>query len=218
MNRTPVHSFNPLRLLGCALGLVAAMSLPAAPALADDAALYGPEAPPGSAFIRVVNATADADLEAQVGDKQIDRLAAWSASEFEYLPAGTQTVVAGSVKQSAQLQAGHYYTAVVDGERLRLLDNSAYDNRLKALVILYNLTDQSDLTLRTSDGKTTVVEPVARDAFGTREVNAARARLAVFAGDSKIGETPAVSLARGKATSVFAVGPASAPRLILATN
>ncbi len=218
MKSTHIHSFRPLRLLACAVAIITAMTALATPAQADDAALYGPDAPPNSAFIRIVNASSSADLEATVGDKQIDRVAAWSVSDFEFLPAGTQNIVAGSVSESAALQAGHYYTAVVDGQKLRLLDNAAYDNRLKALVILYNLTDQDGLTLRTSDGATTVVEPVARDAFGMRQVNAARAKLAVFAGDAQVGETQAVSLARGKALSLFAVGPSTAPRLISATN
>ena len=53
---------------------------------------------------------------------------------------------------------------------------------------------------------------------GTRQVNAARARLSVFAGDRNVGSTDTVTLSRGKAFSVFAVGSAEAPRLIVAMN
>lgn len=213
--RRPLLSLLAVGTLGTAILMSA---LKATPARADDAALYGPDAPPNSAFIRVVNASANPDLDAQVGDKQIDGISAWSASEFEFLPAGAQKISAGAAQQSLQLQADHYYTAVVDGERMHLFDNSAYDNRLKALVILYNLTDKDALTLRTGDGGTTVVEAVAREGFGLRQVNAARAKLAVFAGDARIAETPALTMARGKAYSVFAIGPSAAPRLVVATN
>lgn len=221
MNRSHPTRRRPLLSLLAAgtFGTAMLMSaLGSSPAQADDAALYGPDAPPNSAFVRIVNASANPDLDAQVGDKQIDGVAAWSVSEFEFLPAGAQQISAGSAQQSAQLQADHFYTAVVDGDRIHLFDNSAYANRLKALVILYNLTDKDELTLRTSDGGTTVVEPVKREDFGLRQVNAARARLAVFAGDARIAETPALAMVRGKAYSVFAIGPASAPRLVVAAN
>lgn len=209
----------PLGLLTLTFGTAILIStLQPQPARADDAALYGPEAPPNSAFVRVVNASANGDLDARVGDKAVDRLGAWSVSEFEYLPAGTQTIVAGSQTESAQLQAGHFYTAVADGQSLRLLENAGYENRLKALVILYNLTDQNDLSLRTTDGKTTLVEPVERENSGAREVNAARAKLALFAGDTRIADTQPLTLNRGKALSLFAIGPASSPKLVYATN
>ncbi|MEC9362379.1 MAG: alginate O-acetyltransferase AlgF [Pseudomonadota bacterium] len=197
---------------------VVALILPAAQASADDAALYGPEAPAGSAFIRVLNAAGQADLSAQAGSVAIDEIPAWSVSAFEYLPAGTVTVSAGAASTQATLQPNRFYTAVVDGQSVRLLDNEGYDNKLKALVILYNLTDAQDLSLRTVDGSTTIVDDVERNAFGTRQVNAARARLSVFAGDRNVGSTDTVTLSRGKAFSVFAVGSAEAPRLIVAMN
>lgn len=189
-----------------------------APAFADDAALYGPEAPPGSAFIRVLNASAQADLAAQAGNTVFDDVPAWSVSDFEYLPPGPVRIVAGDASTQATLQSNRYYTAIVDDRGLRLLDNEGYDNSLKALIILYNLTDAEDLSLRTTDGATTIVDAVDRERYGTRQVNAARARLAVFAGDRNVAETPTVTLSRGKAFSLFAVGPSSAPRLVWSMN
>jgi alginate O-acetyltransferase complex protein AlgF len=198
--------------------LAAALILPVTPAAADDAALYGPEAPPGSAFIRVLNASGQAELSAQAGGVAIDEVPAWSVSDFEYLPPGAITVSAGDASTQATLQPSRFYTAVVDDHGVRLLDNEGYDNKLKALIILYNLTDGSDLSLRTTDGSTTIVDAVDSYAHGSRQVNAARARLAVFAGDQSVAETQTLNLSRGKAFSVFAVGPSNAPRLILATN
>lgn len=198
--------------------LIAALLLPLAPAAADDAALYGPEAPPGSAFIRVLNASGQPDLAAQAGSVAIDEIPAWSVSDFEYLPPGTVQLTAGNASTQATLQPNRFYTAVVDGQGVRLLDNEGYANKLKALVILYNLTDADALSLRTTDGSTTIVDAVGSNTSGTRQVNAARARLAVFAGDQSVAQTDTVTLSRGKAFSVFAVGPADAPRLITAMN
>ena len=185
---------------------------------ADDAALYGPEAPPGSAFIRVFNASDVPDLQAQIGEVAIDDVDAWEVGSFEYLPPGSKTLSAGNVESRVDLQPNRFYTAVVDGRRVHLLDNAGYGNRLKALLILYNLTDAGALSLRTSDGSTTVIDAVGSGTYGTREVNAARARLTVFAGERRVAETELLTLSRGKALSLFAIGPADAPRLVLAQN
>ncbi|MEW6167550.1 MAG: alginate O-acetyltransferase AlgF [Pseudomonadota bacterium] len=189
-----------------------------APARADDDALYGPDAPPGSAFIRLFNASDEHDLQGQVGDVEFDDSGAWGITEFEFLPPGQQQIVVGSVSQAISLEPDRFYTAVYDGQSVRLLQNQRYDNRLKALLILYNLTDAKQLSLRTPDGSATIIDSVAQEAYGTREVNAARARLSLFAGDRRLADTPPVTLNRGKAFSLFAVGPSTAPRLVWASN
>lgn len=189
-----------------------------APARADDDALYGPDAPPGSAFIRLFNASDEHDLQGQVGDVEFDDSGAWGITGFEFLPPGQQQIVVGSVSQAISLEPDRFYTAVYDGQSVRLLQNQRYDNRLKALLILYNLTDAKQLSLRTPDGSATIIDSVAQEAYGTREVNAARARLSLFAGDRRLADTPPVTLNRGKAFSLFAVGPSTAPRLVWASN
>jgi len=189
-----------------------------APARADDDALYGPDAPPGSAFIRLFNATDEHDLQSQIGDVEFDDSGAWGITEFEFLPPGQQQIVVGSVSQEISLEPDQFYTAVYDGQSVRLLQNQRYENRLKALLILYNLTDAKQLSLRTPDGSATIIDGVAQETYGTREVNAARARLSLFSGDTHVADTPPVTLNRGKAFSLFAVGPSTAPRLVWASN
>lgn len=189
-----------------------------ATAHAEDGGLYGPSAPPGSAFIRVFNATDQADLEAKVGNEVLSDIPAWSASEFVFVPAGTHRLVAGSADQSVTLLADRYYTAVAGSGPVQLLDNDNYGNRLKALLILYNLTGDSGLSLRTQDGKTVVIPEVMSKAFGKREVNPARVQLALFKGDQRVADAPPVSLARGQAFSLFVVGEPAAPRLVWAVN
>lgn len=206
----------PAALRLAATMIAALMVAPAA--TAGDDALYGPEAPPGSAFIRVFNASDQADLNVQIGNKPVPDVEAWEVSDFEFLPPGTHPLSAGSVAQSVTLQPNRFYTAVVTTQGVRLLDNQPYKNRLKALVILYNLTDADAVSLRTNDGKTAVIDAVAADASGTREVNPARVPLALFKDEQRIAEAPGMSFTRGKAYSLFAVGSASAPRLVWAVN
>ena len=189
---------------------------------AGDEALYGPDAPPGSAFVRLFNASSAADLDAKVGNEEISNIDSLDASEFVFVPSGSHSLSVGSVQKDVQLESGAYYTAVLNedaqADGITVIKSEKYSNRLKALVILYNLTDASDLSLRTVDGSTSVIDPVASQSVGTREVNPARIQLAVYQGEKKVASAPTVSFARGKAFSLFAVGSADAPRLVWASN
>lgn len=201
-----------------ALALLAGAALAATPAPADEGNLYGPAAPEGSAFIRVVNASERDDVAARVGPETISDIPAWSASEFVFLPAGSHSLSVGTQSQPVSLKSGRYYTAVADARGIRVVDNERYDNRLKALVILYNFTSRPGLSLKTSDGRTSLIESVSPDAYGTREVNAAKVTLGVFEGGRRIGETPPLHLVRGRAVSLFVLGDDDAPRLVASVN
>lgn len=177
---------------------------------AGDEGVYGPAAPPDAAFIRVFNATAQADLEARIGDKVLGEIPAFGASEFVFLPAGKYTLAAGGASQALALKPGRYYTAALRGGQFRLLDNDRYANRLKALVIVYNLVDGSTLSLKTADGRS-VVENVAANSFGTREVNAVKVNLALFEGAKKVTDVKPMNLERGRAFSLFVAGNREQP-------
>ena len=111
---------------------------------------------------------------------------------------------------SSDLKPGRYYTAALRGGQFRLLDNDRYANRLKALVIVYNLVDGSTLSLKTTDGRG-VVENVAANSFGTREVNAVKVNLALFDGAKKVTDVKPMNLERGRAFSLFVAGNREQP-------
>lgn len=215
MIRSLITSLRRIAILAPLLG--AALSAPL-PVHAADGALYGPVAPPGSAFVRVFNGSERPDLLAQVGAQTVDEIPAWGASDYVFVPSGTTTVSIGSVNSSAPLQADHYYTAVEDKGAIKLIDSARFNNRMKALLMVYNLSDSKSLSLKSADGKTDVVAGVSANSVGTREVNPTKATLAVYDGDTKIADAPAVNLTRGKASSLFVVGEAKAPRLVWSSN
>lgn len=201
-----------------AAALLAALSLaPSPPAAAGDEGVYGPAAPPDAAFVRVFNGTAQPELEARVGDKVLSEIPAFGASEFVFLPAGRHTLTAGKVSEPLSLQRGKYYTAALGPGGLRLIENERYTNRLKALVIVYNLVDGSTLSLRTADGQG-VVEGVKANAFGTREVNAIKVSLALFDGTRKVADVRPMNLERGRAFSLFVAGSREQPVTSWAVN
>ncbi len=191
------------------LGLLTALALPPN-AQAGDEGAYGPVAPPNSAFLRVFNATAQAELEARVGDKAMTDIGAFAASEFVYLPAGKYTLTVGAASQSVTLKSNKYYTAALAGKEIRLLENERYSNRLKSLLIVYNLVDGSTMSLKTPDGRG-VVENVAANSFGTREVNAVKVKLALFEGPKQVAEVKPMNLERGRAFSLFVAGSKDQP-------
>lgn len=193
-----------------ALGAALLAGLAPLPTLAADEGVYGPVAPPNSAFVRVFNATAQPELQARIGDKTLDEIPAYGASEFVFLPPGKYTLTAGAASQAVSLQANKFYTAALEGKALRLMDNERYTNRLKALVIVYNLVDGSTLSLKTPDGRP-VIENVGPDSSASREVNAVKVNLALYDGAKKITDVKPMNLERGRAFSLFVAGDKDQP-------
>lgn len=181
-------------------------------AQADDAALYGPEAPPGSAFVRMFNATPTSLTNASIGGEPVETLDQFEASDYVFVPAGTHRISTGSEARSESLEADRYYTVTVDAGGLQVHSLRPPDDGLKALVVFYNLTADEALQLKTEDGATPIAEAGA-GAFATREVNPLRITLGVFSGDRKLATTEPVNLARGRAFSLFVTPGRGQPRL-----
>jgi alginate O-acetyltransferase complex protein AlgF len=190
-----MNTHPPLRrftLGACALALGLGMFQ----AQADDGALYGPKAPKGSAFVRAYNA-GNAELDVNVGEVQLKRVAPLGSSDFEYLPAGSYQAQVGNAQLPVQLQAAHYYTLVSQtGSAPRLVEEPAFSNKQKALLRVQNLSD-SPLSLKTADGKTAVVADVQPDGRGG---------LALFEGERKVADLKPVTLERGEVVSLFVTG------------
>jgi alginate O-acetyltransferase complex protein AlgF len=200
------------------IALVATALLAAAAARAGDEGIYGPDAPPDSAFLRVFNATPQPLEDVRLGAEDIGEVHAYQASEFVFVAPGTHTLSAGPLTRPVKLAADRYYTAVLQDGRFALLDNERYHNRLKALVIVYNLVDAGALSLRTGDGRAAVVDAVAPNAFGTREVNAVRTTLALYEGNRRVAPVPPVTLERGRAFSLFVAGSKQQPVPVWVVN
>ncbi|MGQ7959146.1 alginate O-acetyltransferase AlgF [Pseudomonas sp. SP16.1] len=196
------HTILRRSLLGaCALTL----GLGLLQAQADDGALYGPKAPKGSAFVRAYNA-GNAELDVKVGEVQLKQVAPLGSSDFKFLPAGSYQAQVGSTTLPVQLKAAHYYTLVNQtGSAPRLVEEPAFSNKQKAMLRVQNLSD-SQLSVKTADGKTPVVADVAPNALGEREINPVKVGLALFAGDQKITDLKPVTLERGEVVSLFVTG------------
>ena len=192
-----------------ALTLAAGLSLASLQAFAGaDAALYGPSAPKGSTFVRLYNA-AGSPAAASVGNTQIKQVGAQASSDFSFLPGGDYTAQVGGKNVPVKLAADKYYTLVNSASgNPQLIEEPPFKNKQKALVRVQNLSDQS-LTLKTADGKTEVVSPVAAKGRGEREINPVKVNLALYQGDKKVGDVKPVALARGEAAVLYVTGSGS---------
>lgn len=188
------------------------------PAFAADEALYGAAAPPGSAFVRVFNSSSQPLAEASISNKRLGATAVNSASDFVFLPAGNHQLSAGPHSTPMALSSGQAYTAVVSDAGIHVLEAGRFDNRLKALLMFYNLTDDPSLSLRTVDGATEVVGDTPALGLQSREVNPVNVDFAVFAGEQKFADAPPVQLQRGQVFSLFAVDVAGRPQLKWVVN
>ncbi|MFT0868537.1 alginate O-acetyltransferase AlgF [Pseudomonas sp. CAM1A] len=189
-----------------ALTLAAGLSLASMQAFAGaDAALYGPSAPKGSTFVRLYNA-ASSPTAASVGNTQIKQVGAQASSDFSFLPGGDYTAQVGGKSVPVKLAADKYYTLVNNsGGNPQLIEEPPFKNKQKALVRVQNLSDQQ-LTLKTADGKTEVVKPVAAKGRGEREINPVKVNLALYAGNKKVGDVKPVALERGEAAVLYVTG------------
>ncbi|UZE96306.1 alginate O-acetyltransferase AlgF [Alkalimarinus alittae] len=209
------HKGSTTRFLLLSLSTMAALLLTTLNVNADDEALYGPKAPPGSAFIRIFNSSQAAMLTASIGSKTLTAEGVYSASEYQFLPAGEYTLNLKQSQQPLVLEAGHYYTAYLNKSgAISTIEGQAFSQRKKALIAFYNLTD-APLTLKTDNGKGTVIKGVDSNNSGFREVNAVKISLAVFNEQKKIASASPIALKRGEIFNLFAISqPNAHPSLV----
>lgn len=197
-----------------AVALIALLAVAAAAMSAARAGLYPRAAPPGSAFIRGFNATAAAGVELQIADQHVKDIGAYAGTAFVFVAPGHYAVQFAGHTQDVALLGDHYYTAVALDKNIKLIEQPKFDSQLKAQLGLFNLIDGATLSLRTGDGKITIINGVASDAYGQREVNPVNVALAVYSGDDKLGDVHgAANLQRGVSYSVFALGSPASPVL-----
>jgi alginate O-acetyltransferase complex protein AlgF len=182
------------------------------------AGLYPRAAPPGSAFVRVFNATSNPSGAGKVGDKAIPVTAPMDASSYVFVDPGEHPASVGGKQQSVSFSKSRCYTLALTQSGLQPFEQDCFDSQLKSLLSVYNLIDDASVSVRMADSGTKVIDGVSANASGHREVNPAMATLAVYNGETKIGDAKPMQLERGKVFSLFVTGSASDPKLVWVVN
>ncbi|UVE16870.1 alginate O-acetyltransferase AlgF [Pseudomonas sp. LS44] len=205
MKNSPLaNSFNRHRAIAiCTWLLVGLFSWQAQAAV--DAALYGPSAPKGSTFVRLYNAS-NQEVSANVGNTKLDDVGPLASSDFSFMPGGSYSAQVGGQTVPVQLDSGRYYTLVsLPAGQPRLVEEKPYTNKQKALLRVQNLSN-TPLSLKTADGKTAVVDNVAPQGSGDREINPVKVNLALYDGDKKVSDLKPVTLERGEVVCLYVTG------------
>lgn len=177
------------------------------------AQLYAKGAPPGSTFVRVLNGTANPSQAGFIGDSPQLPLPPYTAGMFAFMPPGPQVVQIGSLKETFEFAADRFYSVANTDNGLKVFELEGFKSQLKAMVVVLNLLPDTTVSLKTSDGKVAIIDGVVPYKAAQREINPLAITMALFKGDQKIADVPAVLLERGKASSLIVGGTAAVPVL-----
>jgi alginate O-acetyltransferase complex protein AlgF len=164
--------------------------------------LYDPEPPANSAFVRVINA-GTGEVKAGIDAVAYGAVAGQNASAYRVIPQGAHKLAAGAANKEVNVLAKRFYSVIVNGSDVQVLEDPANPGQTKAGLAIYNLSKISSIALKTDDGKTTVVDGVAPGTVKSQSVNAIKVGLAAFNGTSKIASFPAVQLESGSTYSTI---------------
>ncbi|MCG8394335.1 MAG: alginate O-acetyltransferase AlgF [Pseudomonadales bacterium] len=179
--------------------LITLLSWPVWAAQDGNEGLYEMAAPADSAFVRVLNLSAE-QAEVTLDDWR-QSLAPGAVGAYLYRPAGDARLVINGEAFAYPVSARSVHTLVFDGQRVTPYRDTYFDNRLKALLVMYNLADQS-ATLQTANGAVNVIGPLARRSSDEREINGVRVGLQVRLDDGTALPLEEAVLQRGRVYTV----------------
>lgn len=176
-------------------------------AQANEDALYGPTAPAGSAFIRMVNLSAHDLTEISAGNEKFRSVGAFSGTAYKFMSPGNITINATGLNKTVPLSGDHYYSFVImDEGKTTLIEDLGKTDPRKALISLYNLSELPLISLKTSDGKIAVIDNVAPGSRQDRAINPIKLSLALFTPASESKPLPAIVLEKSQVFSLFISG------------
>lgn len=194
-----------------ALAAVSCLYMPAH-AAAGEGGLYPAAPPPGSAFIRFLNGNSPMAVAVDVRGKSYGAATMGSITAYAPVQQGDADVSIGGKTQKANLKAGGYYTVLYYKGDVKVLEEPASDNKLKAQIVLINASSEPDVSLKTADGSTAIVNPVNTAKLDSRAVNPVNVPFSVYTDSKKIDDISAHSLQRGERYAVVVYdGPNGKP-------
>lgn len=175
------------------------------PAMAGDEALYAKNPPANAAFCRVLNASGSIPLEVKLDGKKIVTLAPLRVSRYGYTTSGTFHFSCNGEDINLPASPKSLITLIwTENESYSVMEKSFYKMK-KARLKIFNIGTPTPITLKTANGKTSLIDSVANKQYGFRDVNALTMPFAFYEGDVKILQTNNISLHKGRTTSLFLI-------------
>lgn len=155
----------------------------------QDEGLYDEVPPEGSAFVRFIDAQLDEDeWFPVVNGKKRDGVRFGGVKPYGVVAHGKVAVELAGATLDFDAEAGGYYTVILQNKALRVVKDPKATDDLKAQILVYNLTGRDDVSLKTADGKVSVVGPVKAGEMAERAVNPIKVSFAVYAGEEKYAD------------------------------
>jgi len=186
------------------LGRYLAAALLVCAAAAAQPGLYGPEAPSGAAWVRVVNAVAPGGIAVRVGDGATVVIPFGNATRYHQVAPGPVAVDVGGTRLDVQVEPASFTTVAATPAGPAAIVDPALRDVSRGLLGLLNLTDRPLLDLRVPDG-TAVVEGVGPGAHHALVVAQASTELLVTEGDRVVARISERLYERGVAYAVVVV-------------
>jgi len=183
---------------------VALLGLMVFPSYAQDAGLYDPAPPAGSAFVRFINLGAKNEAcKPDIRGKSYDSIDQNKVGPYVPAKSGDAELKLDAASAKETLEEGGYYTVVYRGDALSVIKDDAIKNPVKSMVAFYNLTPRNDISLKTADGKVDVIKSLASGKSGYREINAVTVKLVVYDGARKAVTLKPIILKRREPTAII---------------
>lgn len=174
---------------------------------ADEAALYE-LAPADSAYVRIINNHSDEAISTVVSEKTLKSDGYCKASDYEFVTSGDYALSLDNKTWSGQLKPNKTYTFIVNKKGIDVIEDNIFNNPKKGQFAAYNLTDKTEIAVKTKDGKKNVFPKVSHKEHVSREVNPIKIGLAIYEADKKILDADTARFQRGKSNNLFVCGSA----------
>lgn len=181
-------------------------------ACAEPVALYAAQPPADAAFIRILDAQS-IPLSVRMGNRAFE-MAFSDVGPYRVVTKGTQRIQFSqkgkTVDHTLNVEAGRFYSLVVsEGLSVKTFSDQYSGKLTKSRIHVYNLSG-SGLQIKTSDGKTTLIDSLAPNSYQMLSVNPVKASLGVFENNVRKSTTPQTQLVANTAYSLVVFSPSQA--------
>lgn len=176
------------------------LAMPSVMAAGEDDGLYDPVPPEGAVFVRFIHAdpAVTGDVPPIINGKSRDGVKFGGIKPYSVVKHGKVNAQLGPGKVEFEAEKSAHYTLVLQNGELKIVKDPDPQDELKAQIIVYNFTQRDNISIKTADGKVSVIGPLKAGEVKDRAVNPIKVSFAVFSGEEKFADLTDWPLERGE--------------------
>jgi alginate O-acetyltransferase complex protein AlgF len=172
------------------------------PAHPQSRSIYGGGVDEDAALVRLVDAGAASPVSVRIGGITLSVAGAGDSTPYRPVAPDIYMLTYAGRRFEFLPETGGWYTIVAASRSLLVLSDEKHLDAARAQLYFYNLA-QAPLELRTADGSTRVLGPLAAGSSAQASVNPITVKLAAYGDMKKAGADIDFRLERGSSYSVF---------------